>query len=435
MPRLALAESFYNGRVLLHHGECLSVLAAMPENSFDSCVTDPPYHFSSIIKRFAKTGGADRTASRVGVYTRHARGFMGKTWDGGQIAHEPETWAAVLRVLKPGAHLVAFHAPKNWHRLACAIEDAGFEIRDNLLWLFGSGFPKNKYSLKPAYEPIILARKPLAHGKTIAGNIAEYETGALNIDACRVVAAPGDEPMTAERIPGNRSREFYRTGIPINVRPSTVGRWPANILLDGSKEVADGLPVEAGAGGKASGPTLRGENTSVALNKRRGFQGDPAFHGDSGSAARFFATFPQEQKRGRRPSGFGNIGAEKGDSVPNGPQYQDSGSASRYFYTAKADADDRVGSKHPTIKPLDLMQWLIKLITPPGGMIIDPFAGTGTTGEAALGLGGFRCTLIEREADSIADIRTRMKHACTPNRGKIFRKPKRSASNRGFLND
>jgi site-specific DNA-methyltransferase (adenine-specific) len=129
--------------VLLHCGDCLEVLGTFEPDTFDSCVTDPPYHFASIVKRFGADDAAPAKSGKTGAYKRASAGFMGKQWDGGDIAFRPETWAAVYRVLKPGAHLVAFGAPKNFHRLACAIEDAGFEIRDTLAWLFGSGFPKS----------------------------------------------------------------------------------------------------------------------------------------------------------------------------------------------------------------------------------------------------------------------------------------------------
>lgn len=278
-------SSYHNGRVTVWHGDCRDVLAGFDENSFDSAVVDPPYHFASIVKRFGN-GSPNETGSPI--LKRHSRGFMNTKWDGGQIAHEPDTWAAVLRVLKPGAHLVAFHAPKNWHRLACAIEDAGFEIRDNLLWLFGSGFPKSHNisvaidklngvaprskafnmkgrgdraeeldgngreflppyeavteearkwtgfgtSLKPAYEPIILARKPLAGGKTIAANIAEYGTGSLNIDACRIEAPEG---LTSGGAPSGSNNPCFmsKETDPRTERSNghALGRWPANILL------------------------------------------------------------------------------------------------------------------------------------------------------------------------------------------------------------
>ena len=179
----------------------------LADSSVDSVVCDPPYHLTSVVKRF---GGAteDREPfaadNPTSPYKALSRGFMGKAWDGGDIAFRPETWAKVLRVLKPGGYLVAFSAPKCQHRMVCAIEDAGFEIRDGLMWLFGTGFPKSHAiegfdgwgtALKPAYEPICLARKPL-DGTNLA-NMMAWGVGALNIDACRVGGEPS--PSAAMR--------------------------------------------------------------------------------------------------------------------------------------------------------------------------------------------------------------------------------------------
>jgi site-specific DNA-methyltransferase (adenine-specific) len=294
---------------------------------------------------------------------------MGKQWDGGDVAFRPETWAKVLRVLKPGAHLVAFGAPKNYHRLACAIEDAGFEIRDSLMWLFGTGFPKSHNldgewigwgtALKPAFEPIVLARKPMSE-KSVAANVLRWGTGALNIDACRV----GNEGGTRKPRAMEKS-ETTSVGGYLNAKagaPIDAGRWPANICHDGSDEVI------------AAFPDAPGQQRYVGPE-----------HGD-------------------RPSKgiYGDFGCRP----PNAPR-EDSGSAARFFYGSKADSDDRLGSKHPTVKPVDLMQWLCRLITPPKGTVLDCFAGTGTTGEAAW-REGFNAVLIEREDEYRKDIARRM---------------------------
>lgn len=401
-------KEFLKGKVALYPGDCREVMAGLAENSVDSCVTDPPYHLLSTVKRFAKSGGSDRIHNGDDQYGRLSRGFMGKSWDGGDVAFKPETWAAVLRVLKPGAYLVAFGAPKNSHRLACAIEDAGFEIRDTLMWLFGSGFPKSHSvskgidrtmgaeprivgsrvaddirggnfvnqeskthviditepssdearlwsgwgtALKPAFEPIIVARKPLARGLTVAENVLAFGTGAINIDGCRVegAAEPFGDPTAADGYRLHKRSEDWT--------PNKSGRWPANIVHDGSEEVVGAFPDTA--------PSKSGE-----------------------------------PRTGKNGNGWG--------LTATGSEYDDNGgSAARFFYSAKADSDDRLGSKHPTVKPLDLMRWLCRLITPPGGLVLDPFAGTGTTGEAAF-YEGFRAALIEREADSQVDIGRRM---------------------------
>lgn len=397
-------ESFLDGRALMHPGDCLDVLAAMAPDTFHASITDPPYHFGSIIKRWSKTGAGDRAESRVGAFARHSRGFMGQTWDGGDIAFQPETWAAVLRVLKPGAHLLAFAAPKNEHRLTCAIEDAGFEIRDKLMWVFGVGFPKNHdakkamgkatdsdlfreglhtaekwqgwgTALKPAYEPIVLARKPLAG--TVQENLREHGCGALNIDACRVHCedAQGGSYTVKRRKPG---AEMARSGGNYRPEDSDVlfhgetkpGRWPANLLHDGSDEVVEAFPAQAGA----LAPVHR-RNGDKFLNTYGTFAGDvdeeaSTFRGDSGSAARF-------------------------------------------FYCAKATKADRAGSKHPTVKPIALLRYLARLIVPPGARVIDPFAGTGTTAEAVT-LEGGNAVLIEKQATYQDDIRRRLRRGADP---------------------
>jgi DNA modification methylase len=352
--------------ITLHPGDCLDVLAQLAEHSVDSCVTDPPYHLTSIVKRFGAENAAPAKVGKTGAYARASAGFMGKQWDGGDVAFRPETWAAVFRVLKPGGHLIAFSGTRTYHRMAVAIEDAGFEIRDQIGWAYGSGFPKSHNigdgwgtALKPAWEPVVLARKPLIG--TVAANVQEHGTGAVNIDACRIGTDGGTRGATAG--PSNGILGDGLNGDFGKLVPG-LGRWPANLIHDGSAEVIEAFPAEAGAFAP-----VRGHEPSNIVNNVYGARNRPGgvFHGDSGSAARF-------------------------------------------FYTAKADADDRIGSKHPTVKPVDLMQWLVRLVTPAGGLVLDPFAGTGTTGEAAF-REGMRAVLIEREAEYQDDIRRRMKLA------------------------
>ena len=344
----------------IRQGDCLDVLPTLDADSFHACVTDPPYHFGSIVKRFAKSGGADRPLSKSGPHARTARGFMGKEWDGGTVALEPETWAAVLRVLKPGAHLAAFGGTKTFHRMACAIEDAGFELRDTLMWVYGSGFPKSHNqdgewegwgtALKPAWEPIVLARKPLAG--TVAQNLAKHGTGAINIAGCRV----GDED---------------------------VGRWPANLLHDGSEEVIDAFPVAPGQIADASSNSEKRKTQNVYGAMKRG--------GHEASAERRYTT-----------NGSTNFAAKPG------ARRGDTGSAARFFYCAKASKIDRGdGNTHPTVKPRALMRWLCKLVTPPQGMILDPFNGSGSTGLAAIDE-GFGYVGIEREAEYIGIAKRRL---------------------------
>lgn len=392
---------FLDGKVELYAGDCLEVLAGLPENSVDSICCDPPYHLQSIQKRFAAKG-RDEMSERysAGPYGRHATGFMGKAWDGGDIAFRIELWELALRVLKPGGHLVAFSHVRTYHRMACAIEDAGFEIRDQIGWAYGSGFPKSHdvaksidkaargvphggpdqtspnhgrfkggcsaenskgqgfgagpgqfmaeageradrelvaeaqpwigfgTALKPAWEPICLARKPLQG--TVAANVLAHGTGAINIDGCRVgddvrvyqsSGAPGGN---GQRLNGGDGRDAEAAavyGAKSRERGEQVamGRWPANIVHDGSEEVLAAFP-------------------------------DTGFS-SGGGGLKISAGLPDTKAKGAFYEG--NVG------------FMDSGSAARFFYTSKADAEDRLGSRHPTVKPLDLMQWLVRLVTPP----------------------------------------------------------------------
>jgi DNA modification methylase len=413
-----MSESFLDGKVTLHRGDCLEVLPLLEANSIDSCVTDPPYHLTSIVKRFGSTNAAPCPHGTDGAYARASKGFMGKQWDGGDIAFRPEVWAEVLRVLKPGAHLLAFSSTRTYHRMACAIEDAGFEIRDQIGWCYGSGFPKSHdiakhldraaghwrgragetssdnvamsgpnyartdkgdpitaeaiqwqgwgTALKPAWEPICLARKPLSES-SIAANVLKHGTGGINVDGCRVGTDGGTETTEATR--KNTTVHAYGDGLGAQggkiLRVDGLGRWPANLIHDGSEEVLAGFPdVDGGSGG---------------IRERKVCKSDFGIINDDG----------WQPKAVEQPS------------------YAGSGSAARFFYTAKADADDRLGSKHPTVKPLDLMQYLCRLITPSGGTVLDCFAGTGTTLEAAW-REGFRSIGIEREPEYQADIVKRM---------------------------
>lgn len=411
--------------VAIHHGDMRDVLAGFIAEGVrvDSVVCDPPYHLTSIVKRFGADNAAPAKAGATGAYARASAGFMGQKWDGGDIAFQPETWRLCFDVLPPGGHLIAFSGTRTYHRMACAIEDAGFEIRDMLSWLYGTGFPKShnvakaidkaagrkieivpkgapvkrmipgadqnkagweknngrEYqpgefvpsdeaapwagwgtALKPALEPICFARKPL--DGTVAGNVLRHGTGALNIDGCKI-AADGGRPL---RIPSH-TPGFVNVGKVHGSKAAgetaqTAGRWPANVIHDGSEEVLAAFPHGAGVARDASAGTHSGEQGVVGFT-----------HG--GPAMRF----------------------------------GDEGSPARFFYSAKADAGDRLESKHPTVKPVDLMRWLVRLVTPKGGHVLDPFAGSGTTGMACMAE-GFDCTLIEREDAYVADIRRRIAH-------------------------
>ncbi len=225
--------------VRVEHGDCRDVVRELADCSIDACVTDPPYSLVSIQKRFGKPGSAPAKEGRDGLYRRASAGFMGQQWDTGEVAFDPAFWSEVLRVLKPGGHLVAFGGTRTYHRLACAIEDAGFEIRDQIGWCFGSGFPKSHNmgdgrgtALKPAWEPICLARKPLVG--TVAENVLAHGTGAINIDGCRVEIAADDDAGSWGKgrsqgscwSPGRKNGGSEPEG---SRHPS--GRWPANVIL------------------------------------------------------------------------------------------------------------------------------------------------------------------------------------------------------------
>ena len=424
------------GPVALHLGDSKAILPTLPDFSVDSIVTDPPYEL----------------------------GFMGKKWDASGIAYDVALWSECLRIIKPGGHLLAFGGSRTYHRMASAIEDAGFEVRDQIMWLYGSGFPKsldvskaidkaedykiqsavrraavesveaaglklpgnsrwdwttgehapgNKWwaefqawmpgltdeqrvrvegeivarvqkaagwftsrdiynvhapateaakqwdgwgtALKPAHEPIVVARKPLIG--TVAANVLTHGTGALNIHGCRVST---DEVLQGSTVPNDIRGGAFASGHNPNpgetpgYHQNHLGRWPANVIHDGSDEVLAAFPVAPGQSGVVTGR----EPSSKTNNVYGQFDGRPA----------------------TRPRG-------------------DSGSAARFFYCAKASRKDRgEGNTHPTVKPTELMRYLCRLVTPPGGTVLDPFMGSGSTGKAAL-REGFRFIGIEREPE------------------------------------
>lgn len=324
------------------HGDCLEIMKMLPDNSVDSIVTDPPYGL----------------------------GFMGKAWDALPPGLE---WAAeCLRVLKPGGHLLAFGGTRTWHRLALSIEDAGFEIRDSIAWMYGSGFPKHRAALKPAFEPIVMARKPFKGSLT--ANESTHGTGALNIDGCRIESDPatfglGGGSKVGSGSGDNQDPSAYRTnGKVMPMAPG--GRWPANIVLD--ENMAEELDRQSGISStRPAKAALSGEGS-----------GSGKAHNASSYASNAVAS----------------IG------------YEDAGGASRFFYVAKAPKKERPnvdGMAHPTVKPLALMRWLVKLVTPEGGTVLEPFAGSGATVEACI-LEGFHCIAIEREAEYLPLIQARI---------------------------
>jgi DNA modification methylase len=394
-----LRPDFKYGKATIIHGDCSSVLPTIPRQ-FHSAITDSPYHLTN------QTDGA---------------GFLNQTWDGGDIAFRRETWQKVYDRLLPGAFLAAFGGPRTWHKLAAAIEDAGFILRDTMMWLYGEGFPKSKNialgidkhlghpnrgraiptashitngehgfanpvpeydpiteqarqwddwgtGLKPSYEPIILAQKPLIG--TYAENILAHGVGGMNIGACRV----GDGLISVDNalIDTFADGEAGRGNDTSSYREQ-VGRWPSNLIHDGSMQLQAAF-AQFGNHRSCSSPSLaRPEGTVLPGSRPQG----SIYPGENGSPSRFFS------------------------------KCEWSDDELRLFYCAKASQAERGGSEHPTVKPLSLMRWICRLLCPPGGTILDPFAGSGSTGLAAC-LEGFDVVLIEREANYVAHMKERL---------------------------
>jgi len=371
------------------HGDCLDVLATLAEASSEACVTDPPYHLTGT------KGGR--------------RGFSGQAWDGGDVAFRPETWAAVARVLKPGAHLLAFGGTRTFHRLVCAIEDAGFEVRDAVAWLYGSGFPKSMNigdgwgtALKPGLELICLARKPFAG--TVAANVKQHGTGALNIEGCKLEThgTKWEHPRGG----------IFATGPTESCerKKNTTGRWPANVCLD--EEAAAALDEQSG---KLNSGDFRPRSPSankggITYGDYSGRRVAQCFGGDSGGASRFFYT--AKASVAEREAGLEGLPAFTGAEL-TGRKQRSAGLDNPRAGAGRTAGQSALGfgdgeiktivqgvgrrNQHPTVKPAALMQWLVRLVTPPGGTVLDPFTGSGTTGIAAL-REGFSFLGIEQSA-------------------------------------
>lgn len=322
------APYYADEAVTVYHGDCRRVLPHLGAASVDAIVCDPPYEL----------------------------GFMGKHWDSTGVAYDVAVWSQCLRILKPGGYLLAFGGARTYHRMACAVEDAGFEMRDPIAWIFGQGFPKAKTNLKPAFEPIAFARKPSKLG-----------VAPLNIDACRVVRRPGDR--TDYGLANGAAAGIGYHGLDGRTPyDGSDGRWPPNVALD--------------------------ESQAAELDKQTGVSRDGVAVQRNGGGQRIF---------------------NQGDGLTRADQgYGGEGGASRFFpvfrYQAKAPTSERPRdgeTAHLTVKPLDLMRWLVRLVTPPGGTVLEPFAGSGTTAEACV-IEGFQCIAIEREADYMPLIVNRL---------------------------
>ena len=375
--------------MLLLNGDCIEQMQKLKDEGkqIDSVVTDPPYHLTSIVERYGKDGSAP-AKDKDGLYQRQARGFMGKEWDGGDIAFRTDTWKLAYDLLKPGGYLLAFSASRNYHRMAVAIEDAGFEIRDQIMWIYGSGFPKSLNvgdgwgtALKPAHEPIVMARKPLEG--TNKQNIEKYGTGGINIDGCRI---QGDDTGGERKITTRKSRDKNNVWTDENsgmkqeenhfADADPKGRYPANVMHDGSDVVQEIFPQTS-----KSVSTKRTRKTIGSF----GMPNDTTpEYDDEGTAARYFycpKTSAEERNRGlesftAKPMAWGNQAKaelKRGNLDFKGNQ----GDGSKHNKVAM-----RLNT-HPTVKPQELMKYLCRLVTPKGGVVLDPFMGSGSTGMAA----------------------------------------------------
>lgn len=431
--------------------DCLEALKELPDNSIDAIVTDPPYHLVSVTKRFGGKNAHNTPAMETeegGVFARKAKGFMGKDWDGVDetglgIAQKVELWEECLRVLKPGGYLLAFSGTRTTHRMTVAIEDAGFEIRDMIAWVYGSGFPKSlnigkavdklqgnereeiwhdRYkdgktrqnlgtahmvcnalapiangnittkgtsewegwgtALKPALEPITVARKPIEG--TVAENCLKWGVGGINIDGCRVETSDDISihkgAVGFEGSIGSITKESFKSN------SQNLGRFPANLIHDGSEEVVGGFPDS-----KAGGSIKAHKRDKSSINFAEYHQEWDGFN-DSGSAARFFYC----AKASKRERNIGCEGLETSQKFTAGNYSQsptckdcnltlngtnDHSKCSGEVYYKEME-NKNTKNNHPTVKPIKLMEYLVNLVSKEGHTVLDPFAGSGTTGIA-----------------------------------------------------
>lgn len=339
----------------LHVGRCEDVLKTLPDNSIDAIVTDPPYGLS----------------------------FMNHKWD--YDVPTVEQWQECLRVLKPGGHLLAFGGSRTYHRLVVNVEDAGFEIRDQILWIYGTGFPKSHNlkdewegwgtALKPAHEPIVMARKPFK--ATVAENMATHGVGALNIDGCRIAT---DEITARQQGKDIRGGNWSGNGGPSELVTggSEIGRWPANLIHDGCDVVVSAFPDAKGQQGD-----LKETGKARPSQGRYGDMAPPKAHKarqeEEKSAARFF--YCAKVTPTERDEGMERFVPHSASEMTGGRK---EGSAGLNDPRAGAGRTKGAKNNHPTIKPIALMKYLCRLVTPPGGTVLDPWMGSGSTGRAAV---------------------------------------------------
>jgi site-specific DNA-methyltransferase (adenine-specific) len=359
---------------------------------------------------------------------------MQQKWDGGDIAFRMETWQDVLRVLKPGGYLLAFSSSRTYHRMAVAIEDAGFEIRDQIMWLYGSGFPKSlnitKHddtlgdhwdgwgtALKPAHEPIVMARKPFVGNTT--DTIKQYGTGGLNIDGCRIPA--GQEyvdkctsvPSSNERISARTQSVYGVYGGEYN-GAHNLGRWPANVIHDGSDEVESQFAQYGESkAGVAVQRNRKGQAHNTILGPIKSLKGPDVGFGDTGTdvsvdtgtPSRFFYCAKASKKD--REEGLEDMQIHSAGNVTGGRK---EGSAGLKSPRAGAGRNSGGRNIHPTVKPTNLMRYLVRLVTPKNGIVLDLFMGSGSTGKAAI-LEGARFVGIEMMPDYYNIAQRRIENA------------------------
>ena len=406
----------------VYNGDCLEVMDKIDKCSVDSVVTDPPYHLTSIVKRFGKEGSAPAQFGTDGAFARASKGFMGKEWDGGDIAFQVETWRKCYELLKPGGHLIAFSGSRTYHRMAVAIEDAGFEIRDQCIWLYGSGFPKSHNvgngwgtALKPAHEPMVLARKPLSE-KSVAQNVDKFGTGAINIDACRIEGeVKHPDTMPDFRDQGEQSKaaigvdklSFGQTSnakrkqlSDSDLLDNQTGRWPSNVMHDGSEQIQEIFP-ETSRTEVSRERTHKGIWTAGELADTEQFM--PAY-GDQGNASRYF--YCAKTSKDERNSGLHGF-ETKMMGMSGGAQSVGEG----YDKGQDIGLNKVIARKntHPTVKPVELMRYLVRLVTPKGGLVLDPFMGSGSTGMGAREE-DFKFVGIEKEEEYYEIAKARIKN-------------------------
>lgn len=412
-------------------------LKEFPDNHFDSIVMDGPYGFRFMGQAWdtfdIEKNGKARDSYPVGKKRkekgRNTTGF-GLSIEAGKynqslIANRNfQEWfrtlgVEMIRVLKPGGYLLSFGGPRTFHRMISGLEDAGFEIRDCLGWVFGSGFPKSHNledewegfgtALKPAWEPICMARKPLEKGLTVAQNVKKWGTGALNIDACKIPGEPwryGNQPkLNGARYEPGQLTPMERNAD--NLTGGQDGRWPANLLHDGHEDVVALFPESKGQLADVNGnePSSTGDENTVAFGKFNRIASNPK-RNDEGSAARFF--YCAKTSKADRNEGldrFIQSTTTDGRAKP----------IDNPFQRGKTERKNT----HPTVKPTKLMRYLSKLVTPPGGQVLDPCCGSGSTGKGAI-LEGFTFTGIDMEQQWVEIADARCAHAAKV-RNKLIR--------------